>query len=200
MVAVGGDLAPGTVLQAYRMGLFPMHLTDGVLGWWSPQQRGILPVDGMVVSRSLRRSVRLFTTSVDTDFEGVIDGCADPSRPDGWIGSDIREAYGELHRLGWVHSVETWSEEGELVGGLYGVSVGGLFAGESMFSRATDASKVALMALIDRMAPIPNALIDVQWATPHLATLGAIEVDREQYLQLLGWALSTPIESGPWGR
>ena len=143
----------------------------------------------MRVSRSLDRSARRYASTVNADFEGVIDGCADPRRPQGWIGPDIRAAYLEMHALGWVHSIETWSGDGDLVGGLYGVSVGGLFAGESMFSRATDASKVALMALVARMSTIPDALIDVQWATPHLTTLGAIEVSRPDYLALLARAL-----------
>ena len=198
VVAVGGDLAPGTLLQAYRRGMFPMQLPDGPLGWWSPSIRGILPVDGLRVSRSLRRSARGYTTTVDADFEGVIDGCADPSRPQGWIGPDIRAAYLEMHDLGWAHSIETWSAAGDLVGGLYGVSIGGLFAGESMFSRATDASKVALMALVVRMAVIPHALIDVQWVTPHLATLGAVEVSRPDYLVLLAKALEASHDEAVW--
>ncbi len=107
LVAVGGDLAPGTILQAYRRGMFPMHLSDGPLGWWSPYQRGVIPVDGLKVSRSLRQSARRYTVTIDQDFEGVVDACADPGRSGGWIRSEIREAYIELHRLGWAHSVET---------------------------------------------------------------------------------------------
>ncbi len=198
LVAVGGDLAAGTVLQAYRRGLFPMHLSDGPLGWWSPRIRGVLPVDGMKISRSLRRSALRYTVTVDKDFEGVIDGCADPSRPDGWIRPEIREAYIGLHRLGWAHSIETW-EKGRLAGGLYGVSVGGLFAGESMFYRSRDASKVALLELVSRMKPIPHALIDLQWATEHLQTLGAVEITRQQYLSRLMLALSEAAKADVWG-
>lgn len=198
VVAVGGDLMPGTLLQAYRGGMFPMYLPDGPLAWWSPQERGILPVDGMNVSRSLRRSARRYTTTVDADCAAVIDGCADPSRPDGWIRPDIRESYLELHDLGWVHSIETWSASGDLVGGLYGVSIGGLFAGESMFYRSPDASKVALLALVERMAAIPNAVVDVQWVTPHLESLGAVAVSRPDYLRMLHRALRTPVADNPW--
>lgn len=196
MVAIGGDLEAGTILQAYRRGMFPMHLADGPLAWWSPHTRGILPPDGMRVSRTLVRSARRYATTIDVDFEAVIDGCADPRRPNGWIGPEIRAAYLELHRLGWAHSIETWWK-GELVGGLYGVSVGGLFAGESMFYLARDASKVALLALSQRMAQLPDALVDVQWATPHLKSLGVLEVSRAGYLARLSRALATNPQ-GVW--
>lgn len=189
VVAVGGDLAPGTLLQAYRRGMFPMHLSEGPLAWWSPLVRGILPPGAMRVSRTLRRSARRYTTTVDADFAAVVDGCADPRRPSGWISADIRAAYLELHRLGWAHSIETWWN-GDLVGGLYGVAVGGLFAGESMFYAARDASKVALLGLVDRMAHVPEALIDVQWATPHLKSLGVVEVSRSEYLAFLRAAVA----------
>lgn len=197
VVAVGGDLAPGTILQAYRRGMFPMHLSDGLLAWWSPQVRGVLHPEAMRVSRSLRRSARRYTTTIDQDFAGVIDGCADPDRPDGWIRPEIRDAYLELHRLGWAHSVETW-DDGDLVGGLYGVALGGLFAGESMFYRSQDGSKVALLALALRLRGIPGALIDVQWATDHLKTLGAVEMSRIEYLTVLPVALEAPMPSGVW--
>jgi leucyl/phenylalanyl-tRNA--protein transferase len=136
--------------------------------------------------------------TVDQDFEAVVDACADPGRSGGWIRSEIREAYLELHRLGWAHSVET-RESGRLVGGLYGVAVGGLFAGESMFYQSRDASKVALLRLVGSMKAIPGALIDVQWATDHLQTLGAIEISRQEYLARLVVALRTPVGSGVWG-
>lgn len=189
VVALGGDLQPGTLLQAYRKGLFPMHLSDGPLAWWSPWRRGIIPLEGLVVSRSLRKAVTRYTTTVDRAFEDVVAGCADPRRPHGWITSDIRDAYVRLHRLGWAHSVETWDSAGDLVGGLYGVAIGGLFAGESMFHRATDASKVALVSLVERMRGAGATLLDVQWATEHLATLGAVEVGRLDYLHLLADAV-----------
>lgn len=192
IIALGADLAPGTLLGAYRRGMFPMHLPEhGALAWWSPWERGVIPVDGLDVSRSLAKSVRRYRTSVDRSFDDVIDGCADPARPNGWINPEIRAAYVELHRRGWAHSIEVWSREGELVGGLYGVSIGALFAGESMFHRARDASKVALVRLVEIMRPIPNALIDVQWVTDHLASLGAVALSRHEYLERLELAIAS---------
>jgi leucyl/phenylalanyl-tRNA--protein transferase len=193
LVGSGADLEPGTILAAYRLGLFPMPI-DGELGWWSPVDRGVLPLDGLVVSRSLRRSVRRYDVRVDTAFPEVIAGCADPARPSGWIDDDVRGAYLRLHELGWVHSVEAW-RDGELVGGLYGVAIGGLFAGESMFSRAPDASKVALVALVDMLRD-ENAdarLLDTQWRTDHLGSLGVVEVPRAEYLRRLAAALELPL-------
>lgn len=193
VVAVGGDLEPGTLLQAYRRGMFPMHLPEGPLAWWSPQRRGIIPLDGLRVTRSLRRSGRRFALTVDAAFAEVIEGCADPSRPHGWIGPEIRAAYLELHRLGWAHSVEAWDGDGALAGGLYGVAIGGLFAGESMFFRVRDASKVALVHLVEVLAASGARLLDVQWATDHLVSLGAVGVARLDYLRLLGEALAVPL-------
>jgi leucyl/phenylalanyl-tRNA---protein transferase len=198
LVAVGADLEPGTLLAAYRSGLFPMPVQPprGPLGWWSPARRGILPLSSLRVSRSLRASCRRYAVRVDTAFDEVVRACADPSRPAGWITRDVRRAYSRLHRLGWAHSVETWTPTGELVGGLYGVAVGGLFAGESMFHRADDASKVALVALVRWLSAAGGRrLLDVQWLTPHLASLGAVEVSRERYLQLLAAALRLPPPS-----
>jgi leucyl/phenylalanyl-tRNA---protein transferase len=195
VVAVGGDLAPGTILAAYRKGLFPMHLPDGDLAWWSPAERGVIPPGRLQISRSLRRSLRRFQVSFDLDPEGVIDGCADPSRPHGWITPEIREAYMQLFALGWLHTVEAWDEDGNLAGGLYGVSIGGLFAGESMFSRQRDASKVALVHLVGHLSRAEHYLLDVQWVTPHMETLGAIGIPREEYLELLPAALVAP---SPW--
>ena len=197
-MAVGGDLAPGTLLQAYRSGLFPMPLEDtdsgGLLGWWSPERRGVLPLEGLRVSRSLARSCRRFETRVDTAFEAVVDACADPSRDHSWINADIREAYLRLHELGWAHSVESWSaEDGTLAGGLYGVAIGGLFAGESMFHRSRDASKVALVALVRLLRESGAALLDVQWLTPHLASLGVVEISRSEYQRQLAVALRRPL-------
>ncbi|ANH37811.1 Leucyl/phenylalanyl-tRNA--protein transferase [Nocardioides dokdonensis FR1436] len=196
LVGVGADLAPGTLLAAYRQGLFPMP--SGQRGdpmyWFCPVHRGVLPLDGVHVSRSLRRSMRSFEVRVDTAFEEVLDACADPRRPSGWIDGEIREAYLRLHDLGWAHSVETW-REGRLVGGLYGVASGGLFAGESMFHRETDASKAALVALVDLLDDehAADRLLDVQWSTPHLASLGVIEIGREEYLRRLARAVTTPL-------
>jgi leucyl/phenylalanyl-tRNA--protein transferase len=190
-VAVGADLAPATLLVAYRTGLFPMPV-QGYLAWWSPQPRGIVPLDGLRVSRSLRQSCRRYEIRVDTAFDEVVQACADPHRPHGWITDEFRRAYGELHRLGWAHSVEAWSADGRLVGGLYGVAIGGLFAGESMFHRERDASQVALVALVDRMRARGGVLLDVQWRTPHLASLGAVEVSRREYLRTLHEAVGRP--------
>ena len=195
VVAVGGDLAPGTLLHAYRNGMFPMNLPDGHLGWWSPVERAILPLAKLRVSRSLRQSCRRYTVSIDEDFEGVIDGCADPARPDSWITPDFVDAYTELHRLGWAHSIEVWDSDGRLAGGLYGVSIGGMFAGESMFHRARDASKVALVHLVAVMSERGGSLLDVQWQTPHLESMGAVIVGRVIYMGLLGAALD---EAGPF--
>lgn len=197
MVGVGADLEPGTVLMAYRSGIFPMPgASSGPMCWWSPVQRGILPLDRLAVSRSLRRSVRRFEIRVDTAFGQVIDACADPRRCGGWITAEIRAAYVRLHELGWAHSVEAWDDSG-LAGGLYGLAIGGLFAGESMFYRRPDASKVALVALVDRLADAGprGRLIDVQWATPHLTRLGAVSVPRAEYLRRLSVALTLPAPS-----
>ena len=145
LVGIGADLAPGTLLSAYRSGIFPMpeHGSRPPMHWFSPVSRGIVPLDGLIVSRSLRRACRNFEIRVDTSFDAVVEACGDPARDAGWITREIATAYGELHRLGWAHSVEAW-RDGELAGGLYGVGIGGLFAGESMFHRSRDASKVAL--------------------------------------------------------
>lgn len=198
VVGIGGDLEPGTLLQAYRSGLFPMHVDAGrTLGWWSPDPRGILPLEGLWVSRSLRKSCARYEVRIDTAFDEVIASCADPRRPHGWITADIRQAYRRLHELGWAHSVETWDpsrgDDGELVGGLYGVCVGGLFAGESMFHRVTDASKVALVGLVEVLREgVDGRLLDVQWATEHLASLGAVEISRADYVRRLPAALALP--------
>ncbi|HTY73188.1 MAG TPA: leucyl/phenylalanyl-tRNA--protein transferase [Actinomycetes bacterium] len=195
LVGVGLDLRPATLLKAYRVGLFPMRLSGrtGQLGWWSPDPRGILPLDRLRVSRSLRQSARRYTVTLDRDFTAVIAACADPARPDAWIGEDFVAAYTRLHRMGRAHSVETWLD-GRLVGGLYGVCVGGLFAGESMFHRATDASKVALVRLVEVLTSdgVPGRLLDCQWTTPHLVSLGARDVARAEYLELLAAALELP--------
>ena len=196
LVGIGADLEPGTLLSAYRHGLFPMPLSGRrPIGWWSPDPRGILPLDGLRVTRSLRRSLRRYEIHVDRAFDEVVAACADPGRDGGWITPEIRVAYGRLHRLGWAHSVEAWDvATGELAGGLYGVHVDGLFAGESMFHRGTDASKVALVGLVERLRAIGACLLDVQWLTPHLASLGAVEVPRAEYLERLAVAVRTPTE------
>lgn len=190
-MAVGGDLEPGTLLQAYRRGMFPMHLPDGHLGWWSPVERAILPLDGLKVSRSLRQSTRRYQISVDEEFEAVIRNCAEIDRPNGWITEEFVDAYTELQRMGWAHSVEVWDAHWNLVGGLYGVAIGGLFAGESMFHLTRDASKVALVHLIVVMNQ-GGSLLDVQWQTQHLESLGAVIIGRDEYLRRLPEALSVP--------
>jgi leucyl/phenylalanyl-tRNA--protein transferase len=194
IVAVGADLEPGTVLAAYRLGLFPMPMTEVEgMSWWSPVRRGILPIEGLRVTRSMRQSAKHFDVTVDKTFDEVVARCANPDRPGGWIDRDIVKAYAVLHELGWAHSVEVW-REGELVGGLYGLAIGGLFAGESMFYVARDASKVALMHLVELLDDGDRRrLIDVQWSTPHLMTLGVIEVPRWEYLALLRDALGVPL-------
>ncbi len=189
VVGLGADLEPGTVLAAYRAGLFPMPLRRRVLAWWSPDPRGVLPLDGLRVSRSLRKSAARFDIRINTAFDEVVAGCADRGRPGAWISAEITAAYRRLHELGWVHSVEAWSGE-RLAGGLYGVAIGGLFAGESMFHRETDASKVALMALVEILRAEGAGLLDVQWATEHLQSLGAVAVPRARYHELLADALT----------
>jgi leucyl/phenylalanyl-tRNA--protein transferase len=192
VVGVGADLAPGTLLAAYRSALFPMPVEGGVLAWWSPDPRGVVPLDGLRVSRSLRRSVGRYRLTVDRDFPAVIAACADPARPHGWIDEDVQSAYLRLHDLGWAHSVEAWDGT-DLVGGLYGVAIGGLFAGESMFHWETDASKVALLHLVDQLRAGGASLLDVQWTTPHLVSLGAVDIPRSEYLRRLADALRHPL-------
>jgi leucyl/phenylalanyl-tRNA--protein transferase len=192
LVCVGADLEPGTLLAAYRAGLFPMPYDRRRLGWWSPDPRGVLPLDGLRVSRSLRRSIRRFEVRVDQSFEAVMKACTTPARRGRWITPAFVRAHTRLFELGWAHSVETWTPDGELVGGLYGVVIGGLFAGESMFHRRADASKVALVALVDRLRAGGFVLLDVQWATPHLVSLGACEITRRDYLRRLRVAVATP--------
>lgn len=187
LVGVGADLQPGTLLAAYRGGLFPMPFHKKTIGWWSPDPRGIMPLDGMIVSRSLRASARRFEVSVNSRFTEVMRRCGDPRRPHGWINEEFVQAYTRLHELGWAHSVEVW-REGALVGGLYGVRIGRFFAGESMFHSVTDASKVALLATVELLRAEGAELFDVQWSTPHLASLGVVDVPRSEYLRRLAAA------------
>lgn len=194
LVSAGGDLEPSTLIDAYRHGLFPMELTGlpGVLGWWSPNPRGILPLEQLRVTKSLRRSAAHYEVRFDTCFDRIIRACANPSRPDGWINTDFIAAYTKLHELGWAHSVEVFDRTGELAGGLYGVRIHRLFSGESMFHVQRDASKVALVALVDHMRAQGMSLLDVQWCTEHLASLGAIAVPRAEYLARVADALTAP--------
>jgi leucyl/phenylalanyl-tRNA--protein transferase len=211
LVGVGADLEPGTVLAAYRSGLFPMPLRRrGPMGWWSPEPRGVLDLDELRVSRSLRQSCRRYEIRLDTSFDAVLTGCADPRRPNGWIDTRMAHAYRHLFELGWVHTVEAWDERGHLAGGLYGVSIGAFFAGESMFHRSRDASKVALVALVEILRAGPSAesaLLDVQWRTEHLASLGVREITRRSYLKRLAGAVGAddlwpvhPAVPSPLGR
>lgn len=198
LVGVGADLEPGTILAAYRAGLFPMGLGEGgsePLGWWSPDPRGVLLPGDLHVSRSLRRSLRGFDVTVDRDFGAVVAGCADPSRDGAWITPQIARAYRRLHDLGWAHSIEVWRER-RLVGGLYGLAVGRLFAGESMFHTATDASKVAVVALVETLSEDGEPwLLDVQWHTPHLGSLGVRSVARPDYLRMARAAVAADLPS-----
>ena len=194
LLALGADLDPATVIDAYRRGLFPMGVSElnDRLGWWSPDPRGILPLDGLRVTRSLRQSAKRYEIRVDTCFTHVMRACGDPSRGSTWINEGFIEGYSQLHELGWAHSVEVFDRRGELAGGLYGLRIGGYFSGESMFHIARDASKVALMALIDLMRSSGMTLLDVQWCSEHLASLGAIAIPRDEYLVRLAAALRKP--------
>lgn len=177
------------LLNAYCNGFFPMaDGRDGEIHWFSPERRGIIPLDGLKISRSLRQTVkkRIFEIRIDTDFETVIRCCAE--RDDIWISESIIESYLRLFRLGYAHSVECW-RDGRLAGGLYGVAIGGAFFGESMFTRKTDASKVAMVHLVKRLNERGYSLLDAQYVNPHLTTLGCIEISKQEYLALLASAL-----------
>jgi len=193
LLAIGGDLSPQRLLTAYRAGIFPWYNEDIPILWWSPDPRGIIELDGLHVSRRLARTVRSgkFRIRHDTAFAEVMLGCAD--RPEGtWITADMFHAYCELHRLGYAHSVECWKDE-QLAGGVYGVAIGGLFAAESMFTRVTDASKVALVHLVEHLRQRGYCLLDVQQVTPHTASLGAVAIPRADYLRRLQEAVSLPV-------
>ena len=193
VAGVGGDLEAGTLLAAYRTGLFPMPFGRKRVAWFSPDPRAIIPLDGLRVSRSLRRSRQRFEVRHDTCFADVMVRCGDPRRPGSWITPAFVHAYVRLHELGWASSVECFDSDGTLVGGLYGVRIERFFAGESMFHVATDASKVALMALVEHLRASGATLFDVQWLTPHLASLGAVAIPRADYLDRLADA----VRAGP---
>lgn len=187
LVGFGADLEPATLIDAYRRGMFPWPHDGLPLPWFSPNPRGVIDPAAPRVSRSLLRTIRRcgWRTTVDRAFDDVIEACAARPRVEGtWITRSMRKAYRRLHRLGWAHSVEVWDGD-RLVGGLYGVQVGAVFTGESMFHSETDASKVALVDLARRFADAGGALIDVQLVTPHLASLGAVAVPRDDFLQRL---------------
>ncbi len=177
-------IPPNLLLDAYSKGAFPMAMDNGEIGWFSPHPRGVIPLDGFLVPHGLARTLRkeLFEVRINTAFERVMRECA--AREETWINGVILDSYCELHRLGLAHSVETW-RDGELAGGLYGVSLGGVFCGESMFHHVTDASKVALHALVARLRARDFRLLDVQWLTPHLSQFGAVEIPRAKYMRQL---------------
>ncbi len=195
LIAIGADLEPSTLIEAYRSGYFPMPMGRRRIGWFSPDPRGVLLPGQLHVSRSLQQSMKRFHFTTDRAFDEVLSACGDPSRPHGWIDHSIRRAYTALHHLGVVHSVEVWDEDG-LAGGLYGVQIGGLFAGESMFHRRTDASKAALVHLVELQGDRTETMIDVQWPTPHLHSLGVEAVSRSDYGLRLPRTLA--LESPTW--
>jgi leucyl/phenylalanyl-tRNA---protein transferase len=193
LLAVGGDLKPETLLAAYRHGVFPWYDEGDPILWWSPDPRAVFELDGFHVSRRLRRTLRSgrFKVTFNRDFAGVIRGCAERREEGTWITPDMVDAYQTLHRLGHAHSVEAWRDE-KLAGGIYGVAVGGLFAGESMFTRERDASKVALVCLVERLRERGFQLFDIQFLTDHAKSLGAVEITRAEYLRRLERALAIP--------
>ena len=193
------SLDPDLLLRAYAAGVFPMADSRSARSvyWVEPKTRAVLPLDGFRLSRSLRKSLGRFTTTADTAFGDIVRLCAQssPDRPDTWINAQIEDAVAVLHRRGFAHSIETW-DGGTLVGGLYGLAIGRAFFGESMVSRATDASKVALAHLVARLRAGGYTLLDCQFQTPHLASLGAVEIDRSAYMALLASAVS-PTPGSP---
>jgi len=199
------ELTPELVIRAYCAGIFPMaeDAGDENVFWVSPDRRGILPLDGFRLSASLRKAMRKsgFTLRVDSDWEGVVEGCATvgKDRASTWINATIRAVYGELFARGVVHTVEVWDGV-ELVGGLYGLAIGGAFFGESMFHRRTNASKMALAHLVERLRAGGFVLLDTQFITPHLASLGGIEIPREAYEERLAAALEKRGDWSAWER
>lgn len=184
-------IEPDILLQGYRLGMFPMAMDDGAIEWFSPNPRGILPLDQFHIPHDLARARRKgnFEMRFDTAFAEVMRRCA--ARPDTWINLEIIESYVRLHELGYAHSVEAW-DNGQLAGGLYGVAIGAAFFGESMFHEVTDASKIALLALVERLRARRYLLLDTQWLTPHLQRFGGIEIPRQEYMHLLKQAVDLP--------
>jgi leucyl/phenylalanyl-tRNA--protein transferase len=200
LLCAGADLSVARLLAAYRKGIFPWYSGDEPILWWSPDPRMVLFTDELKVSRSLAKSIRNkgYEVRVDTDFAGVIDACAALREEDGtWIGEDMRRAYQRLHREGHAHSFETWLD-GRLVGGLYGVAIGRMFYGESMFSIATDASKVALATLVRELAGRGFPLVDCQQRTPLLAAMGGREIPRRSFLRRVAALVDYPEQPGKW--
>lgn len=189
IVAAGADLETDTLLFAYAHGMFPMFVNKRNLAWWSPIDRGVIPLDGLRVTRSMQQSAKKFTCTVNQAFTEVMTLCGSMRTDGNWINQTFIDAYTDLHKEGHAHSVEVWNEAGDLVGGLYGVRINKFFAGESMFHIETNASKVALMHLVQLMILDGMELLDTQWRTDHLESLGCIAVPREKYLQLLASAI-----------
>jgi leucyl/phenylalanyl-tRNA---protein transferase len=203
LLAAGGELSPVRLLEAYRQGIFPWYSGDEPLLWWSPDPRMVLYCAELKVSRSLAKSARNkgFELRIDTAFHEVLAGCAGPRRDAGgtWLGADMRKAYAALHRAGHAHSFETW-RQGELVGGLYGVALGRMFYGESMFAHVADASKVALLGLVAELRHRGWPLIDCQVRTPLLASLGAREIPRRAFLREIAALVNYAEAPGKWTR
>jgi leucyl/phenylalanyl-tRNA--protein transferase len=204
LLAVGGDLSSERILAAYRLGIFPWFSDDQPILWWSPDPRSVLDLDAFRLSRSLRKTLKkgAFKVTFDGAFEAVIESCstvARKSQSGTWITAEMQDAYIHLHELGYAHSVETWCAE-QLVGGLYGVSLGKAFFGESMFHLKTDASKVALATLVQQLKAWEFHFIDAQMTTEHLTSLGAREIPRREFLKRLKTALRHPTKRGRWER
>ncbi len=196
LIAVSEEFDAALTVEAYAAGVFPMPLEPDLMGWWSPMARATFLPGSLKVSRSLRKQAKRYVTTVDAAFDDVLAQCADPHRDGSWIDERIASVYAELHRSGIAHSVETWAADGNLVGGLYGIRLGGLFAGESMFHdpvRGRDASKTALMRLVVEMRRVGAELLDTQWLTPHLASLGAVQMPRDEYLARLAEVITLPM-------
>jgi leucyl/phenylalanyl-tRNA--protein transferase len=203
LLAVGGDLRPERLLEAYRHGIFPWYSDDQPILWWSPDPRTVLFPEKLHISRSLKRSLRpgIFTVTFDTSFRDVMQHCAEPrpQHPDDgtWITAEMLEAYSKLHELGYAHSVETW-KDGQLVGGLYGVALGGAFFAESMFMKVDNASKVAFVSLVRQLQAWGFRIIDCQQSSPHVLRLGAEEIPRREFIRYLGEATGAPNRRESW--
>jgi len=194
LLAVGGNLEPETLLSAYQQGIFPWFDEDTPILWWSPDPRAILEFDNLYISKRLARTIRTnkFQVTFNQDFDAVVKGCTYRPEEGTWITPEVANAYGEFHRRGHAHSVEVW-QQGVLVGGLYGVAIGGLFAGESMFSTVSDASKIALAALVSRLKEKGYQLFDLQIINEHTSTMGATEIPRDDYLARVKTAIKKDI-------
>ena len=200
LVAIGGDLSPARLLLAYERGIFPWSAPEDPLLWWSPDPRAIVHPSDIKVSKSMRNVLNQaqYTISFDRDFEGVMRGCADRPGEGTWITDDFVNAYLTLHELGFAHSVEAWNDDDDLVGGLYGVSLGSMFFGESMFARSSNASKVAFVTLARQLKRWKFDCIDCQIMNPHLESLGARHIQRNEFLSILSAALEQDTKRGTW--